>query len=224
MSTLMIDEIKNELQQRYPSYNLAAQFEEYVMKEEFYSDSDLLRSDILDDHKQEILEHLACKRKDIDKDELKQILQSIVKANKKTGQEEMLRAQNLTVSADVDQGLLAYIHLLEKIVYGYLRIYGDKYSIFIPEDIKRLCYLWYHPNSIYLTIIEITQRHLSIGIIPTETVLELKGKIEQKTGIPPDKQVLIQIHLKKELNDSRRICDYNLHNNDILQLKQIIRG
>ena len=80
MSLKTVDEIKNGLQEKYPSHNLAAQFEQYVIEEE-YSDSDLLRADILDEDEQEILKHLLSANSDIDKDGLNQTLQDIVNGN-----------------------------------------------------------------------------------------------------------------------------------------------
>ena len=73
------DEIKNGLQHKYPSHNLAARFEEFLVEEEY--DVDLIREDIVDEEEQNIVKHLLSVDCDIDKDELKQTLLDIVSGN-----------------------------------------------------------------------------------------------------------------------------------------------
>lgn len=110
------------------------------------------------------------------------------------------------------------IHLLYKIAYGYMRIISDQNNVFLPQDVKRLIYLWFHPRTIHLNIIN-SGRHLSIGIIQNDTIFALKQEIEKKLKISPNQQRLVQAYLGKSLYDEFSISDYNLHNNDTLELK-----
>ena len=112
----------------------------------------------------------------------------------------------------------SHIGSLDKIAYGYLRITSTDYNLFLPEDVKRLCYLWFHPKTIHLNIIK-SGRHLSIGIIQNDTIFALKQQIERKLQIPPNQQRLVQAYLGKQLHDEFAISDYNLHNDDTLELK-----
>ena len=92
--------IRNGLQHRYPSRELAAQFDEFVKEEEVpyifrflvhcknhstntitnQYDSDLIQQDIMEEELDEIVEYLADKNSDLDKEELDQALKDILNA------------------------------------------------------------------------------------------------------------------------------------------------
>ena len=95
-------------------------------------------------------------------------------------------------------------------------------DLFHPSNTNRIALVLPTPSAIRIYVKLLTGRSIDVEVFLTDTVQAVKAKLEDPADVPADQQRLF--YKGTLLDDGRRITEYNIQENSVVQLLVQLRG